>query len=137
MAAQRQYATIAEFSLWDGATEYTVPTDSLLRRASVIIDGLTRHSIFVADDDGTPSEVAVSDVFRDATCAQVAYWDETDDVTGAESQDGAFSIGSVSIGARSRSSGNGAPNAQQTRIAPEAVQILDNANLIVATTAHT
>jgi len=28
MADQRQYATITEFSTWDGATEYTVPSDS-------------------------------------------------------------------------------------------------------------
>ena len=130
MADQRQYATITEFSTWDGATEYTVPSDSRLRRASGVIDGLTRHSIFVADVDGYPTDVDVSDVFRDATCAQVAFWDETEDVTGAEAQGGSFSIGSVKIG------GAGDTSSNQSRVSPEAVQILVNANLIVATTAH-
>ena len=136
MAAQRQYATTAEFSVWDGATEYTVPSDSLLRRASGVIDGLTRHSKFASDVDGYPTDIDVSDVFRDATCAQVAFWDENGDPTGAGSQDGSFSIGSVSIGARGRSAGSGAPDAQQSRVAPEAVQILVNAGLITATTPH-
>ena len=136
MAQQRQYATPAEFAVWDGDSVYTAPSDSKLRRASGVIDGLTRHSVFVADVDGYPTDVDVSDVFRDATCAQAAYWSETDDPTGALSQEGTFSIGSVSIGARGRSSGNGAPDEQQARIGPEAVEILSTAGLISAITSH-
>ena len=130
MANQRQYATPTEFSTWDGATEYTVPSDSLLRRASGVIDTLTRHSYFLADADGTPTDTDVLDVFRDATSAQVAYWQETGDITGAEAQGGSFSIGSVKIGAA------GDTSSKQSRIAPEAVQILVNAGLITATTPH-
>ena len=130
MADQRQYATITEFSTWDDATEYTVPSDSLLRRASGVIDGLTRHSAFLVDVDGYPTDIDVLDVFRDATSAQVAYWEETGDITGAEAQGGSFSIGSVKIGAA------GDTSSKQSRIAPEAVQILVNAGLITATTPH-
>ncbi len=136
MAQQRQYATPAEFAVWDEDSLYTAPGDSLLRRASGVIDGLTRHSVFDADVDGYPTDVNVSDVFRDATCAQAAYWSETEDPTGAVSQEGTFSIGSVSIGARGRTSGNGAPDESQARIAPEAVEILTTAGLISAITAQ-
>lgn len=108
-----------------------------LRRASGVIDGLTRRARFEVDEDGYPADSDVADAFKEATCAQVAWWDDTDDVTGAGSQDGTFSIGSVTIGARGRSTGNGAPDAGESRIAPEAISILHNAGLISALTAHT
>ena len=130
MADQRQYATPTEFSIWDADTEYTTPGNGVLRRASGVIDTLTRHSYFVANAAGTPTDTDVLDVFRDATCAQVAYWEETGDITGAEAQGGSFSIGSVKIGAA------GDTSSKQSRIAPEAVQILVNAGLITATTPH-
>lgn len=134
--AQRQYASTTEFDDWDEDDDYPTPTDSKLRRASGVIDGLTRNSRYDVDEDGYPTDPDVTDAFRDATCAQVAWFEETDDPTGAGSQDGTFTIGSVSIGARGRSTGNGAPDAASSRISPEAVEVLTNAGLITAITAH-
>lgn len=137
--AQRVYATLADFEDFtdgDHSEESVDVTNAKLRRASGVIDGLTRHSKFEIDDEGYPTDADISDAFRDATCAQMAFWDDTDDVTGAASQDGTFSIGSVSIGARGRTAGNGAPDASAARVAPEAVDILVNAGLISAITGH-
>lgn len=134
--AQRVYATESDFGEWDEDGQYEVPSNSTLRRASSTIDGLTRTSRYDVDEDGYPTDADISDAFRDATCAQAAYWIETEDPTGAVSQEGTFSIGSVSIGARGRTSGNGAPDEQQARIAPEAVEILTNAGLITGITKH-
>ncbi len=135
MAQRRLYATPAEFATWAGG-EYETPTEARLRRASGVIDGLTRNAVYAVDEDGYPTDADVSDAFRDATCAQAAYWIVTEDPTGAVSQEGTFTIGSVSIGARGRTSGNGAPDEQQARIAPEAVEVLRNAGLVTAITAH-
>lgn len=133
---QRQYATPTDFDTWDEDDEYPTPTDSKLRRASGVIDGLTRLAVYDVDEDGYPTDAVVTEAFMNATCAQVAYWFETDDPTGALSQEGAVSIGSVSIGARGRSSGNGAPDEAQARVASEAVEILTTAGLISAITAY-
>lgn len=146
----RVYATAAEFYTFTGGDQPMVTPEpetgpeavtekdlnARLRRASGVIDGITRLSRYDVDDDGYPTDLTLSDTFRDATCAQVAYWAETDDPTGAISQEGTFSIGSVSIGAVGRSAGNGAPNEQQARIAPEAVEILETAGLLSSITAH-
>lgn len=149
--AQRVYATAAEFYNFIGddqpttpavppATEPTPVTDkelnARLRRASGVIDGITRLSRYLTDEDGYPTDAGITEAFTNATCAQVAYWLETDDPTGAISQEGSFSIGSVSIGAVGRSAGNGAPDEQGARIAPEAIEILQTVGLIGAITAH-
>lgn len=154
--AQRVYATASDFYDFIGEDQpMTTPGEppegqepenpqpvvekdlnARLRRASSVIDGLTRHARYDVDEDGYPTDEDVSDAFKNATCAQAAWWDETDDVTGAGSQDGTVSIGSVSIGARGRSTGNGAPDAAESRIAPEAIQILRDAGLISALTGH-
>lgn len=134
---QRLYATVADFSEWDEDTLYTVPSDSLLRRASGVVDGLTRHAIYAVDEDGYPTDSAIAEAFMNATCAQAAWWDETGDATGAQSQSGTVSIGSVSIGARSRAAGGASADAADSRIAPEAVEILHNAGLISSTISHT
>lgn len=109
-----------------------------LRRASTVIDGLTRTVRYDIDEDGYPDDVDVSDAFRDATCAQVAWFEETDDITGADSQAGAVKIGSVSLGG-SGATGNAqsGKTAASSRVAPEAIDILRNAGLLSGIVAHT
>lgn len=137
--AQRVYATLADFEdFTDGvhAEESEDVINAKLRRASIVIDGLTRRSVYAVDEDGYATDETVAEAFKDATCAQMAYWDDTDDVSGAASQEGTISIGSVSIGATGRTTGNGSPDAQTARVAPEAIEILKNAGLITSITAH-
>jgi len=110
--------------------------DSLLRRASAQVESHIRTAVYITDEDGYPADAAISDALRDATCAYVAYWDETDDVTGAQAIAGPVKIGSVSLGGTS-TGGASSRTAGDTRRADEAVTILRNAGLITAVTAHT
>jgi len=138
---QRVYATLADYEdFTDGDHEPASEdvTNATLRRASIVIDGLTRTSVYEVDEDGYPTDVDVAEAFKDATCAQMSYWDITDDVTGAESQMGPTRIGSVSFGG-SGASGN-AQNGKSpasSRVSPEAIEILRNAGLIRTAIAHT
>jgi hypothetical protein len=137
---QRVYATLADYEDYTDGVHEAESVDVInakLRRASIVIDGLTRNSRYDLDEDGYPTDADVSEAFKNATCAQMAWWDDTDDVTGAVSQEGTVSIGSVSIGARGRTAGNGAPAAQASRIAPEAIDILTEAGLISGIVSHT
>lgn len=111
--------------------------NATLRRASIVIDGLTRNSVYDVDEDGYATDEDITTAFTDATCAQAAWFEDTEDVSGAGSQEGTVSIGSVSIGARGRTSGNGAPSAQASRIAPEAIDILRTAGLFASAVSHT
>ena len=138
----RVYATESDFAdfLGDEAPEEGKKDKkiaAMLRRASTEIEGHTRTARYTVDEDGYPTDPDVADAFRDATCAQAAWWLDTDDISGAASQEGTVSIGSVTLGARGRSSGNGAPDAGEARVAPEAITILRNAGLIGTPVGHT
>jgi hypothetical protein len=155
--AQRVYATASDYYDFIGDDQpMTTPPDpeegqepqepqsitekdlnARLRRASSVIDSHTRHARYEVDDDGYPTDEGIADAFKEATCAQAQWFDESDDITGSLSQDGTISIGSVSIGARGRSTGGASAEARESRIAPEAVQILENAGLISSIIAHT
>lgn len=108
-----------------------------LRRASSVIDSHTRHDAYDVDEDGYATDPDIADAFKEATCAQAQWFDDTDDLTGAQSQDGTISIGSVSIGASGRSTGGASADALASRIAPEAIEILRNAGLMRSSVSHT
>lgn len=131
---QRVYAIAAdyyEFAGEEAATNVDKDLNAKLRRASTVIDGLTRTSRYDVDEEGYPTDANTSAAFKDATCAQAAWWDDTDDVTGAESQSGPTRIGSVSFGGSGASGGaTNTKSAASSRIAPEAVEILTNAGLL-------
>lgn len=139
--AQRVYATVADYEdFTDGEhePESEGKITAKLRRASLVIDGLTRLSRYDVDDDGMPTDPDVDQAFTDATCAQAAYWDTTDDPTGGEAVAGPVKIGSVSLGG-SGATGNAQSktDAGAARVAPEAVDILRTAGLLSAAVAHT
>lgn len=130
--AQRVYATVSDYAEY--AEEPFDGDDATLlkrlRRASSVVDGLTRYSVYRMDDDGMPLDSDVADAFRDATCAQVEYWETTDDPTGAESTMGPVRIGSVSLGGSGvGGSAQNTRSASDSRVAIEAVEILRNAGL--------
>lgn len=125
---QRVYATLADFDSFTDTELTDAEITKLLRRASLVIDGLTRLARYDVDVDGNPTDADVMQAFTDATCAQLAWWDDTDDVTGAESTAGAIKIGSVSLG--TTSSGGSGVSAADSRVAPEAAAILAAAGLL-------
>lgn len=143
MTGQRTYATASDYAEFVVATDLSdTAITKLCRRASTVIDGLTRYAAYTVDEDGNPTDPDVTLAFTRATCAQVEWWDPKDgdttghdiDITGAGSNEGAVRIGSVTLGTTSsRESGT---SRRDARIAPEAVEILQNAGLYTVAVAH-
>lgn len=80
----RVYATVDQFQAYTGLP----PDDStvrLLTRASAMLDSqVLRVCWYTADSTtGLPTDSVVAQAFADATCAQVQWWLEVGDVTGA------------------------------------------------------
>ncbi|MEV8029265.1 hypothetical protein [Cellulosimicrobium funkei] len=127
--AQRVYATPSDLAAepWELALDEKAAR-SLLIRASIVIDGLTVTTVYDVDEDGYPTDLDVADAFRDATCAQAAWFDETGDTSGAAGRFNSLSLGSFSASGGGTGSGSNT-SAAESRLSPEAVQILQNAGL--------
>jgi hypothetical protein len=123
-----RYATVEQLTAYLGVAA-PADADRLLDRASEIVTGLIRTAVYVTDDTGAATDAAVSDALARATCAQVEWWIETGDSTGASSQYSQVSIGSVNL---SRGS-NGGQTGPAPREAPQAVTILWTAGLLTST----
>ena len=67
------YADATALTAWTGQAAPANATQ-LLRSASMLITSATVASVYGVDDAGLPSDATVLEAFRDATCAQVAYW---------------------------------------------------------------
>ncbi|QPZ39703.1 hypothetical protein [Paramicrobacterium chengjingii] len=140
--AQRTYATPSDYFDFLG-DEIPDPfpekkqLEAMLRRASIVIDGRLRLAVYNTDEDGYPTDADVSEALKDATCAQADWFENTDDLTGAESQQGVVKIGSVSLGGSGATgSASSTKSAADSRISPEAVEILRNAGLIGSAVNH-
>ncbi len=124
--AGRVYATPGELVAYTGE----LPPDGarrLLLRASRLVEALTRCAVYDVDADGLPTDALVAAAFRDACCAQVVWFEETGDSTGAGAQYQSVSIGSVSL-TRGYTSGGPATGAEQ-RYAPDAIAVLSRVGL--------
>ena len=102
------------------------PNDEhLCESASAMIDHLTKGAIYPTDEDGYPLG-DLRDVFDAAACAQ-AQWSRDLPSTGGEALAGGTSFMSLNLpGAGARTVGE----VMETRVAPEAVTILSNHNLL-------
>lgn len=67
------YADAAALTAWTGQAP-PANAAQLLRSASMLITTATVASVYGVDDAGLPSDAKVLEAFKDATCAQVAYW---------------------------------------------------------------
>lgn len=93
-----------------------------IRDASHAVRRELKTARFDIDGDGIPTDEQVAGAIRDATIAQLAFWAETGDMTGAGAQSGGGSILSVSM-----PGGNGALDTrskQAAREAPATAEIL-------------
>lgn len=94
----RTYATSAELAAYTGQA---APDGAalLLTRASQMLDAqVFRMCWYVVDSDGMPTDPLVLAAFRDATCAQVQWWDDLGDSIGAAGAGwGGVKIGSVQL----------------------------------------
>lgn len=122
----RVYATDQEYADWLGVATAPDGAASALRRASMTIDQMLLTSHYQVDDDGLPTDAAVAEALRDATCAQAEYARGTGDSLGVgASQFHSISIGSIQLGRGYGSAGSSAPGAYS----PVAWQILQRAGL--------
>ncbi|MCA1195129.1 hypothetical protein [Saccharopolyspora sp. 6V] len=117
----RVYATPEDLTAYAG----TAPADAvrLLARASEDVDHLLILARYTVDSEGYPTDPAVRDALKRATCAVVQWWDETGDTTGAASVHGSVQIGTL------RLQGSGAAPDDASR-SPAAVRILATAGLL-------
>lgn len=101
-AAGRVYATVLEYEAYPGATvPAPAPTATRLVQASRMLERqVLRYCMYDADTaTGMPTHPLVIAAFRDAVCAQVAWWEEVGSPSGADAVGwGSVSIGSVSLG---------------------------------------
>lgn len=119
----RVYATPADLS--------SPPADAeqLLAKASRFLEReVLRLCWYEVDTSGYPTNTTVAEAFRDAVVAQVEWWDELGDSTGAAGAGyGSVGIGSVQLG-RSVTAVSGDDSAAR-QLAPEAVDALMSPDL--------
>lgn len=102
----------------------------LLARAAVKVRNLALSAVYDIDGAGVATDPVVRDAFRDATCAQAAWFDETGDTgSGAAGRFNSMSLGSASLSGGGTGSGTNT-TAAAAQVSPEAVQILQNAGLL-------
>ena len=100
--------------------------DAAVRDASYRVRAELATAIFEVDQDGNPTAQAVTDAIKDATRAQLTFWADTGDLTGAGAQNGGGSILSVSL-----PGGGGTTSLtakQDARVAPAVTEILRHAD---------
>jgi len=105
------YATSEQYETWSGQPA-PANADWLLARATELIDAIVTAPFDIDDETELPTDAKVATTLRNATCAQVLFWDEVGfqhDIDGLAGS--AFSVGGLS--------GKRAP-----REAPQAVRIL-------------
>lgn len=138
----RLYATEAQLIEHGAPPGVTLPTGTAaayqLREASLVIDEALLGAIYDTDTAGMPTATTVVEALRDATCAQVAWWSETGDVSGAVAASPwtSVSAGSVSLSGRAPGGGSAPRTPSGREIAPSALTHLRLAGLTPGAIGH-
>lgn len=129
-AAGRVYATVSEYQAFTGVTPAPATTAARLAKASRMLERtVLRYCWYdVNPDSGMPTHPLVIAAFRDVACAQVEWWGNVGEPSGADAVGwGSVGIGSVQLGRSVTAvSGEDAPARQ---LAPEAWDALLNPDL--------
>jgi hypothetical protein len=126
-AAGKSYATLGELADYLG-TDPPEGAGRLLIRASRLVDMLLVGAWYPVDDASMPTDLAHIAALRDATCAQVEWFDETGDSSGAATLIQSQTVGNVSF---SRGyTGRGSVTGPSQRYAPDALNYLRLAGLL-------
>ena len=120
------YATPVDLQNYTGVTSVSDDTRKL-QRASDLLDSALRAAVYAVDTSGNPTDATVIAAFRDAVCAQVEWWRETGDETGAAGQWQSVTLGPATMVRRttvegSRLAGGGTA---ADRLAPRAVEAIE------------
>ena len=125
----RVYANPAELAAYTGQAA-PADADVLLARASRMLEAeVLRYCRYDVDAaTGMPTHELVLAALRDAVCAQVQWWGELGDSTGAIGAGwGSVSIGSVSLSGAASKGGGSMAAARQ--LAPQALDALQSPDL--------
>lgn len=124
----RIYASAADYQEYTGQAS-PADIETLLAKASRMLEArIFRLCWFEADADGLPSNPLVREAFANAVCAQVGWWEELGDSTGASVAGwGSVKLGSASM-SRPEGQTSGAASAAR-EIAPEVGDILGSEDL--------
>ncbi|MFI6485158.1 hypothetical protein ACIBH1_45120 [Nonomuraea sp. NPDC050663] len=118
------YASAADYTDYTGQADLPADIDRRLERASERIDELLLTAYYRTDDTGMPTEPAVREAVRRATCAQAAWTSAHGDEYGVASAFKDVAIGSVKL------SRGGSNEGGTSRHAPDAHSILRSAGLL-------
>ena len=134
------YATIQDFASSefiedDNGDDITdLVTLNLLKRASRVIQDLTKTAYWVTDPTThLPADPDVLETLKDATCAQAAWFAITQNPSGWQVGMPTATMGPLTVGPRTRSVGSSdetQSEAKYSRISPEAIQILRDADML-------
>lgn len=90
------YATPEDLATYENIqVEDSNDASRLLHKASIRVSGMLKTARYQVNADGTPTDPAVAALFAEATCAQAAYMQALDDMTGAKALKSGGSIGRV------------------------------------------
>jgi len=68
------YATSSDLAAWTSPTPAPANATALLRSASILIREATITLTYPVDANGAPTDAAIVQAFKDATCSQAAHW---------------------------------------------------------------
>ncbi|MFE6487977.1 hypothetical protein ACFVGN_34285 [Streptomyces sp. NPDC057757] len=123
----RNYATSADYQAYTGKTP-PADIDARLSRASRFLgSAVFRLCWYEVDEDGYPSNAIVAEAFAAAVCAQVEWWDETGDESGAAGRFGTVKLGSLALSRANSSSGSVAESGRE--VAETAMEALRSEDL--------
>ena len=131
----RLYADTDDLTAWMAPDAVPANAAGLLRSASGLVRSETKKALYATDADGFPSDTVIRTAFREATCAQAAFWsasgiDPALGAAGVKPLAASKSIGGASIAysvyaatAEARANSAGA-------LGPDAFFILEDAGLL-------
>lgn len=120
------FATSEQLAAFTGQTA-PADADRLLARASETIREATRLACYAVDTVGSPTDPVIAGALAAATCAQVEFWQASDEEEDVLGQTQGYSLGGTQL-----QYGAGDNRAAPLFLAPRAARLLRNAGLLGA-----
>jgi len=115
------YATVEEFTDFLDPDPVPVNASRLLDRASTKLDQLLIGAVYETDEDGLPTDTALTAVLKEAVCLQAQYISALSDETGANANVSTMTLGNQTI-SRALKGTNGMGKTQ--RVSPDLLDLL-------------
>lgn len=122
------HATAADYTAFTG-TAAPADVERMLAHASEEVDYATATSVYATDTNGLATDTTITGALRDATCAQVQYWQLSGDEHGLTGLYSSVKIGSLALTGKSSTGSVSSTGG----LARQAQTILANAGLTPGT----